>query len=119
MHAFMVKASSPCQALSWDISGGDGDRAGQLYGDVILAHWPKSYWDLGVQIAMWLHRPVVQLITKLSIMERDGKEEKGSISPDALLLALVTTVVLIIFISSLQNAVQKTTQRKANTTMAK
>lgn len=50
---------------------------------------------------------------------RGGKVEKGSISPGALLLALLTTVVLSIFISSLQKAAQKTTQGKANTAMAK
>lgn len=33
-------------------------------------------------------------------LDRGGKEEKGGISPSALLLALVTAVVLNIFISS-------------------
>lgn len=67
------------------------------------------------------HRAGVQLIAgqEHRALGRDGKVEKGSISAGALLLALVITVVLNIFISLLQKAVQETTRGKANTAMAK
>jgi len=74
-----------------------------------------------VQTATWLHRTAVRLIAgqEHRALGRAGKVGEGSISPDALLLALVTTAGFNFFVSSLQKAVQKTGREKANAAMAK